>query len=173
MSIIRPHRARRRIKPRFEVRIIRNGDIVYRFKRTRDLLVWRGQTIFAYLLSQGAVGTSTGTWYVVASENDVMPDMGDDSGNPLNNEFNPVIGTPVNVSYDFNPTIKPSGGYQVIADLIIEGTITADRDATLRKVGVIDNLSPPDQHIILEDAVVPRNILTNDEIYIRYTIPLG
>ena len=172
MSLI-SDRAIRRLKPKVEIQIKRNGKTVYKYRRKRDLFVWRGQMIFAYLLSQGNVGTETGTWQVVASENDVMPDVGDDSGNPLNNEFNPVIGTPVNVSYDFNPTIKPSGFYQVISDLIIYGTVTVDRDATLRKVGVIDDLSPPNQHIIFEDAVVPRNVLTNDEIVIRYTIQLG
>jgi len=166
-------RAIRRLKPKVEIRIIRNGETIYKYRRRRDLFVWRGQMIFAYLLSQGAVGTSTGTWQVVASENDVMPDVGDDSGDPLNNEFNPVIGSPVNATYDFNPTIKPSGFYQVISDLIIYGTVIADRDATLRKVGVIDDLSPPNQHIIFEDAVVPRDIMVNDEIMIRYTIQLG
>ena len=170
---VRNNRARKRIKPMVEIRIIRNGKTIYEYKRKRDLFVWRGQMIFAYLLSQGAVGTNTGTWQAIASENDVMPDVGDDSGDPLNNEFNPVIGSPVNVTYDFNPTIKPSGFYQVISDLIIYGTVTADRDATLRKVGIIDNLSPPNQHIIFEDAVVPRNILNGDEVFIRYTIQLG
>ena len=172
MSLI-SDRAIRRLKPKVEIRIIRNGKTIYKYRRKRDLFVWRGQMIFAYLLSQGNIGTETGTWQVVASENDVMPDIGDDSGDPLNNEFNPVIGTPTNVSYDFNPTIKPSGFYQVISDLIIYGTVTVDRDATLRKVGIIDDLSPPNQHIIFEDAVVPRNVLTNDEIVIRYTIQLG
>jgi len=172
MSIIRPHRITRRLKGRFELRIIRNGETIYRFKRTRDLLVWRGQMIFAYLLSQGAVGTSTDTWQVIASENNVSPDMGDDSGEPLNNEFNPVIGSPVNVSYDFNPTIKPSAGYQTQADLIIYGTVISDRNATLRKIGIIDDVSPPNQHIIFEDAIVPRDVLENDEIYIQYTVPL-
>jgi len=172
MSLI-SDRAIRRLKPKVEIQIKRNGKTVYKYRRKRDLFVWRGQMIFAYLLSQGNVGTETGTWQVVASENDVMPDVGDDSGDPLNNEFNPVIGTPANVEYDFNPTIKPSGFYQVISDLIIYGTVTVDRDATLRKVGVIDDLSPPNQHIIFEDAVVPRNVLANDEIVIRYTIQLG
>jgi len=172
MSLI-SDRTIRRLKPKVEIRIIRNGETIYKYKRRRDLFVWRGQMIFAYLLSQGAVGTSTGTWQVVASENDVMPDVGDDSGDPLNNEFNPVIGSPVNVTYDFNPTIKPSGFYQVISDLIVYGTVITDRDATLRKVGVIDNLSPPNQHIIFEDAVVPRDILNGDELFIRYVIQLG
>jgi len=171
MSIVKPHRTIRRLKGRYELRIIRNGEEIYHFKRTRDLLVWRGQMIFAYLLSQGAVGTSTDTWQVVASENSVMPDMGDDSGNPLANEFNPVIGSPVNVSYDYNPDVKPSGGYQTVFDLIIYGTVISDGSKTLRKIGIIDTVSTPNKHIIFEDAVVPKDIILNDEIYIRYTIP--
>ena len=92
-----------RIKFMYKLEIIRNGDIIYRFKRKRDLLVWRGQSILAYLLSQGAVGTSTSAWKFVISANEDSPDMGDDSGDPLNNEFNPTLGDPVDVTYEFEP----------------------------------------------------------------------
>jgi len=173
MSVFKPHRMIRRLKPRYELRVIRNGVEIYKFKRKRDLLVYCGQMIFAYLLSQGNVGTATSTWQVVASENDVMPDMGDDSGNPLANEFNPQIGSPVNVSYDYNPDVKPSGGYQTHFDLIIYGTVISDGSKTLRKIGIIDTVAVPNKHIVFEDAVVPKDVILNDEIYIRYTIPLG
>jgi hypothetical protein len=171
--MIKAHRIRRRLKPRVEIRIIRNGEIIYEYKRKRDLLVWRGQSIFAYLLSQGNVGTSTSEWKAVASENDTMPDMGDDSGDPLNNEFYPVIGSPVSVTYTFEPDVKPSGGFQTMAELIIEGTVTSDGSKTLRKIGIIDSNTSPNQHIIFEDAVLPRSVVNGDKIYIRYTIPLG
>lgn len=171
-SKMESHRIIRRLKAILEFRIIRSGVTIFKYRRKRDLLVWRGQMIFAYLLSQGSVGTATSTWRAVASENDVMPNMADDSGNPLNNEFYPVIGSPTSVTYSFNPTVKPNAGYQTQAELIIEATVISDRNATLRKIGIIDMVEPPNQHIIFEDAVVPRNIQTNDEIYIRYTIPL-
>ena len=166
-------RALRRIKPRIHITIWRNGDKVLEFKRRRDLFVWRGQSIFAYLLSQGAVGTGTGTWRVIASENDTMPDMGDDSGDPMANEFSPMIGSVVNVTYEFQPTVKPSGMAQARADLIISGTVISDGSKTLRKVGVIDDVATPNQHIIFEDSVVPFNVILNDEIDIRYTVPFG
>lgn len=163
----------RRMKGKLELRVIRNGETIHSFKRKRDLLVWRGQSIFAYLLSQGAVGTDTDSWFVIASENDVMPDMGDDSGDPEENEFDPVIGTPVGVGYDFNPTVKPSGAYQTFADIIIDGTVISDGSKTLRKVGIIDGITPPNKHIVFEDSVIPFNVIEDDEIYIRYTIQLG
>lgn len=170
---VRTHRIPRRFKPKLFIRITRNGNKVFEFKKKRDLLVWRGQMVLAYLISQGAKGTATSSWKAVASENQTLPDMGDDSGNPLENEFNPLIGSPVNVSYDFIPDVKPSGGYQTMAELIIEATVTSDGSKTLRKVGVIDTVATPNQHIIFEDAVIPYNVVLNDQIYIRYTIPLG
>lgn len=173
MTTVKPHRVIRPIKGMLEVRIIRNGVMIHKTKRGEDLLVYRGQMIFAYLLSQGALGTSTSGWQVVASEKSVIPDMGDDSGNPLANEFNPVIGSPVNVSYDFEPSVKPSGGYQAHSDLIIDGTVICDGFKTLRKIGIIDIVAVPNKHIIFEDAVVEFPLILNDEIYIRYTIPLG
>jgi len=127
--------------------------------------------IFAYLLSQGNVGTLTATWQVVASENNTTPDMGDDSGNPLENEFSPVIGSPVSVSYDYNPDVKPSGGGQTGFDLIIYGTVISDGSKTLRKIGIVDTIASPNKHIVFEDAVIPKDVILNDEIYIRYTIP--
>ena len=129
--------------------------------------------VIANLLSQGALGTSTGTWRAVASENDTMPDMGDDSGDPINNEFSPLIGSLVDVTYDFNPTVKPSGGYQTIGDLMIEGTVVSDGSKTLRKIGIIDNVAVPNQNIIFEDAVIPKDVVLNDEILVRYTMPIG
>jgi len=171
-SKMESHRILKRLKPMLEFMIKRDGETIFKYKRKRDLLVWRGQMVIAYLLSQGNVGTQTSTWKAVASENDTMPNMGDDSGDPLNNEFYPIIGSPTSVTYDFNPTVKPNAEYQTQAELIIEATIISDRNATLRKIGIIDTIEPPEQHIIFEDAVIPRNINTNDEIYIRYTIPL-
>ena len=162
-----------KIKPKWEVKIIRSGDVVYHKKRTRDLLVWRGQTILAYLITQGAKGTATGTWKVIASENSDAPDMGDDSGDPEDNEFNPVIGTPVVVTYDFEPTIKPSGSYQTYAEIIFEGTVVSDGNKTLRKIGVIDSVALPNRHILTEDSVVPFPVVLNDDIFIRYVIQLG
>lgn len=170
---VKTHRIRTRMKPNLLIVISKDGKEIYRYKRKRDLLVWRGQCVMAYLLSQGSVGTSTSVWKAVASENSTMPDMGDDSGNPLNNEFYPIIGSPVNVTYSFQPTVKPSAGYQTIAELIIEATVISNGQKTLRKVGIIDSNNPPNQNIIFEDAVVPRSVSYNDQIYIRYTIPLG
>ena len=166
------HRILRRLKPILMFIVKRNGKTIYKYKRKRDLLVWRGQMVMAYLISQGNVGTSTSAWKAVASENDVMPNMADDSGNPLNVEFYPIIGLPVNVTYKFNPLIKPYATHQTQAELVIEATIISDRNATLRKIGIIDSNEPPEQNIIFEDAVIPKNIQQNDEIYIRYTIPL-
>jgi len=162
-----------RIKPKWELKVIRNGHVVYHKKRTRDLLVWRGQSILAYLVTQGAKGTETGIWKVVASENSVAPDMGDDSGNPENNEFSPLIGTPVEVTYDFQPTVKPSGSYQTYAEISFEGTVTSDGNKTIRKIGVIDDIAPPNRNIFCEDSVVPYSVILNDEIFIRYVIQLG
>ena len=173
MTEIKCARTRRRLKPKVHVIVMRNGDKIYEYRRKRDLFVWRGQSIFAYLLSQGDKGTSTGTWRVVASENNTIPDMGDDSGDPVNNEFSPIIGSLVNVAYDFQPTVKPSGGYQTYADLIIDGTVTVTGSATLRKIGVIDDVATPNQNIVFEDSVIPVAVIANDTIYIRYTIQFG
>jgi hypothetical protein len=162
-----------RIKPKWEIKVIRGGDVVYHKKRIRDLLVWRGQSILAYLVTQGAKGTATDTWKVIASENTIAPDMGDDSGDPEANEFDPIIGTPVAVTYDFQPTIKPSGSYQTYAEISFEGTIVSDGTKTLRKIGVIDDVAPPNRHIFCEDSVVPFPVVENDELYIRYVIQLG
>jgi len=173
MTTVKCGRGRLRIKPRYEIRVKRNGHEVYRFKRTRDLLVWRGQSILAYLLSQGAVGTPTSAWKIVISSNDTNPDMGDDSGDPLNNEFNPTLGDPVDAQYDFIPTTKPSGAYQTFATLTIYGTVTVTTADTLRKIGIIDSGTPPDQHIIIEDAVVPFDVNANDNVEVYYYIQLG
>jgi len=162
-----------RIKFMYKLEIIRNGDIIYRFKRKRDLLVWRGQSILAYLLSQGAVGTSTSAWKFVISANEDSPDMGDDSGDPLNNEFNPTLGDPVDVTYEFEPDQKPSGGYQTFATLNIKAEATVNTDGTLRKIGLIDSGTPPNQHIIVEDAVVPQNVYVNDKVNVTYFLQLG
>lgn len=162
-----------RIKPKIEIKVRRNGIKIHHYKRKRDLLLWRGQMILAYLLSQGAVGTATASWKVVASENSTAPDMGDDSGNPEANEFNPLIGTPVDATYDINPTVKPSGGYQTYADITISGTIVSDGSKTLRKIGIIDTVAVPNRNIIVADAVVPFDVILNDEIEVVYTIQLG
>jgi hypothetical protein len=155
----------------------RNGNIVYRRKTKwrfyKDLLVWRGQMVLAYLLSQGALGTSTSIWKIVASENSNAPDMSDDSGEPLANEFNPIIGTPVEVTYDIEPEVKVQGGYQTYAELRIKATITSDGTKTLRKIGIIDSNAIPAQNIITEDYVTPCNVVLNDEIEIIYAIRLG
>jgi hypothetical protein len=129
--------------------------------------------VFAYLLSQGNIGTATSAWYVLASENSTAPDTGDDSQAPSTTEFNPLIGSPVSVAYDFNPTVKPSGGYQTYADLMVDGTVISDGSKTLRKVGLIDKIGGVYKNIIFEDAVVDKSVILNDEIYIRYTIQLG
>lgn len=162
-----------KIKPMYRIRVIRNGKCIYSFKRSRDLIVWRGQSVLANLLSQGAVGTDTNTWKVIASSNIIMPDMGDDSGDPEANEFNPVIGTPVEVTYNFEPTVKPSGGYQTFGQLTIKGTITATENGTIRKIGIIDNMATPNRNIIVEDAVVPADVVANDQIEIWYFMQLG
>jgi hypothetical protein len=161
------------MKLRYMVRLIRGGDVVYQKKRTRDLLVWRGQSVLAYLISQGAVGTSTSVWKVIASSNNTTPNMSDDSGNPEANEFSPSIGTPIAVSYTFEPTNKPSATSQVLATLKIQGTIISSGISTLRKIGIIDNVATPNRHIIVEDAVIPVEVITNDELEITYFIPLG
>jgi len=162
-----------RIKPRIEVTVRRNGVVIHRYRRKRDLLVWRGQSVLAYLLSQGAVGTATASWKAIASENNTAPDMADDSGNPEANEFNPLIGTTVAVTYTFYPDVKISGGYQTYADIIISGTVISDGNKTLRKIGIIDTVAVPNRHIIVEDSVVPFNVILNDEIEITYTAQLG
>ena len=163
----------RRIKPKVELKIFRNGKKIHHFKRVRDLHVYRGQSIFANLLSQGAVGTATAEWRAIASENDVMPDMSDNSGDPEANEFSPLIGTPVAVTYIFEPDISPSGAYQTYATLTIEGTVISDRSATLRKIGIIDQVAIPDRNIVVEDMVIPYDVIENDEIFIRYVVQFG
>ncbi|RLC82427.1 MAG: hypothetical protein DRJ03_19055 [Chloroflexi bacterium] len=162
-----------RIKFRYKLMVWRNGDLIYKFKRMRDLLVWRGQSILAYLLSQGAVGTPTSGWKFVVSSNETAPDMGDDSGDPLNNEFNPTLADPVDVTYEFEPETKPSGGYQTFATLNIKALATITTSGTLRKIGLIDSGTPPNQYIIVEDAVVPIDVNVNDKIDIVYFIQLG
>ena len=173
MSMVKTHRMTRRIKGMVEIRIVRNGHEIFRFKRKRDLFVWRGQMVFVYLLSQGNIGTETSAWYVLASENSTAPNMGDDSQTPDATEFDPLIGSPVSVTYDFDPSVKPSGGYQTYADLIIDGTVISNGSKTLRKVGLIDKIGGVYTNIIFEDAVVDKSVILNDEIYIRYTIQLG
>ena len=162
-----------RIKLMWALRIVRNGVPILKKKRMRDLFVYRGQSVLANLLSQGSVGTSTDTWYAVASENADAPDMGDDSGNPDANEFNPLIGTPVAVGYEFEPTVKPTGGYQTQATLTVSGTVVSDGSKTLRKIGIRDNVAIPDRNIIVEDSIVPFDVIVDDEIEVYYTIPLG
>lgn len=166
-------KARRRLKALYILEIKRAGESVYRFKRQRDLIVWRGQSVLANLLSQGAVGTATASWKVVASENSNAPDMGDDSGNPEANEFNPLIGSAVSATYEFEPTVKPSGAYQTIATLYVRGSIPVTSSKTLRKIGIIDTVAVPNRHIIVEDAVVPVNVINGDTIEITYLIQLG
>lgn len=173
MSKFKASKALRRIKPKVQVNIKRNGEVIWSFKRKRDLLVWRGQSVIAYLLSQGNVGTSTSQWKVVASENSTMPDMSDDSGNPEQNEFYPLIGSPANVTFIFEPTVKPSGAFQTYATITIKGTVVSDGNKTLRKIGIIDSNPTPNRNIIIEDMVIPRNVQTNDEIEIIYTVQLG
>ena len=162
-----------RIKPKWAILVRRNGELIHKEERIRDLLVWRGQSIFCNLLSQGAVGTATDTWYAVASENSTAPDMGDDSGDPDANEFNPLIGTPVAVTYTFEPDVKPSGLYQTIAVLTIKGTVISDGSKTLRKIGIRDSVAIPNRHIIVEDSLVPFDVILNDEIEVRYTVQFG
>lgn len=162
-----------RIKPKWELKIYRSGELVYWDKRYRDLYLWRGQMIFAYLLSQGAVGSSTGIFRMIVSENEDIPNMGDDSGNPEANEFNPLIGTPVNALFDFEPTIKPNSYYQTYATLKIYGTVISDGSKTVRKMGIIDSKAIPNRGIIVADSVVPVGVILNDELYIQYTIQFG
>lgn len=161
------------IRIMYKFQVVRNGEPIYEAKRTRDLCVWIGQKVLAYLISQGAVGTATSTWYVIASSNEDSPDMGDNSGDPEANEFNPQIGTKVEVSYSFEPETKPSSGAQLIAQLHITGTITVGADATLRKIGIIDGVATPNRNIIVEDAVVPIAVLNGDTIPIDYFMYLG
>lgn len=155
------------------MRIIRNGETIKDIKRKRDLLVWRGQSILAYLISQGAVGSSTSAWKVVASNNNESPDMGDDSGDPLNNEFDSVLGTPVAVTWTFEPETKPSGGYQTFGQITAKGTVIITTSGTVRKIGIIDSTASPNCRIIVEDAVVPQAVLEEDEIEIWYFAQLG
>ena len=166
------HVTRKRIKFMYAYRIIRNGEVVKEVKRQRDLLVWRGQMVLAYLLSQSAVGTSTSTWKAVVSSNSTTPDMGDDSGNPESNEFSPTLGTPATVTYSFEPTNKSSGAMQNYSHLKITGSITLTSSGTLRKIGIIDNVATPNRHIIVEDAVVPVTVYVSDVIEVEYWIPL-
>lgn len=161
-----------RLRILYKLTIWRNGQPIKRFKRTRDLLVWRGQMVLASLLSQGALGTTTSTWQLVASSNSNAPNMSDDSGNPDANEFNPLLGSAVNVSYDFDPSQKPSGEYQAFAQLIMYGTITITSAGTLRKIGIRDTVSTPNRHIIVEDRVVDQSVQVNDQIEIYYWLQL-
>jgi len=167
------HRALREIRPRYGFKVIRGGEVVYRRWEGADLLVWRGQMSLAYLISQGSTGSAVGAFMLVASENDTMPDMGHDSGDPEANEFSPVIGTPITGTWWFEPTVKPTGQYQLSGWLFYEGDVVADRDCTLRKMGIIDTTPTPNRRIITEDRVVDVPILLNDLIRIRYFFPLG
>jgi len=167
------HRALREIRPRYGFKVIRGGEVVYRRWEGADLLVWRGQMSLAYLISQGSTGSAVGAFMLVASENSDMPDMGHDSGNPEANEFSPIIGTPITGTWWFDPTVKPTGQYQLSGWLYYEGDVVADRDCTLRKMGIIDTTPTPNRRIITEDRVVDVPILLNDLIRIRYFFPLG
>lgn len=162
----------RRRKFMYIYRIIRNGVTIKEVKRKRDLLVWRGQMVIAYLLSQGGVGTATTTWKVIGSSNSTTPNMSDDSGNPEANEFNPTVGTPASVTYTFEPTNKPSSEAQTYAHLKVKGSITVTVNTTVRKIGIIDQIATPNRHIIVEDAVVPVAVLNGDILEIEYWYPL-
>lgn len=168
-----PEKIALRIKARYTITCRRNGEEVFRFKRTRDLLVWRGQSVLANLLSQGNVGTATSEWKAIASENNTPPNMSDDSGEPETHEFYPVIGTPVSVTYEFSPTIIPIGNAQTPSELIIKGTVISNGEKTLRKIGIIDSNDYPNRNIIIEDFVPIRPVITNEEIDIEYMFPLG
>jgi hypothetical protein len=152
----------------YQLRIIRDGMPIYAVRRKRDLLVWRGQSILAYLLSQGAVGTNTNTWKMIISSNNDTPNMNDDSGDPEANEFSPVIGTPQAVTYTFEPTVKPNANMQTYAQLKLQASITVTSNTTVRKMGIIDSIDLPNRHIIVEDAVVPVAVLTGDIVEVTY-----
>lgn len=159
-----------RLKIMYEVEVYRNGKRIYHQKPKRDLQVWRGQSVIAGLLSQGAVGTDTATWYIVLSSNSTMPNMNDDSGDPEANEFSPTIGTKVSASYEFTPTDKTNSGYQVLAQLKIYGQINITGNATLRKIGIIDNVATPNRNIVVEDAVIPVDLHNGDTVKTNYFI---
>ena len=161
-----------RRKAKYTLTVVRSGETIYHFKQVRDLLVWRGQSILAFLISQESVGTSTTVWKCIASENNDEPNMGDDSGNPEANEFSPMIGSLADVTYEFNPSVKPNANVQTNAELVIEGTVISDGSKTLRKIGVIDTVATPERHIIFEDRTVETDVVSGDEIKIRYTLPL-
>jgi hypothetical protein len=156
-----------------KVIVKRNGKEIGIYAKDEDLLVWRGQMCLAYLLSQGQVGSITSSLKIVASSNSNAPNMNDDSGDPLNNEFNPLVGIPVDATYDLNPTEPVSSVYQNYAELMIKGTIISDGSHVLRKTGIIDSNSTPSQNIVLEDWIPDFNVILNDELDFIYTIRLG
>jgi hypothetical protein len=163
----------KRFKLMYEYKLIRNGVTIKQVKRTRDLLVWRGQSVLAGLLSQGAVGTAASVWKVAVSSNSTTPNMNDDSGNPLANEFSPSLGTPVAVDYAFIPADKSNSNWQTIATLTIHGAITITTSSTIRKIGIIDSVAPNNCHIVVEDEVVDVATLINDVCDVTYILQIG
>jgi hypothetical protein len=157
----------------YQYRIIRNGVEVIRRKRKRDLLVWRGLSVLADLISQGALGSDTSAWKVVVSGNETSPNMGDDSGVPLSTEFNPSLGTPSLVSWYFYPEDKVDGNAQVIATLTLTGTVEILTGGTIHKLGVIDS-NVSHQNIIVEDATNGLDtVVVGDLVEVTYFMQLG
>jgi hypothetical protein len=157
----------------YQLEIIRNGETIKKIRRKRDLLTWRGQMVLANLLSQGAVGTATSTWYIVVSGNTTTPNMNDDSGDPEATEFSPLRGVSVTVSYAFSPSQKPNSNAQTYATFTVTGTVTVTSAGNVTKIGIRDNVATPNRHIIVEDAVVPQAVLVDDLCAVTYFLQMG
>jgi hypothetical protein len=130
-------------------------------------------SVLANLISQGSVGSSTTTWKVFVSGNTVTPNMGDDSGDPLNNELSPSLGTPASITWSFSPANKVSGEAQLVGTLSLVGTVTISTEGNIRKIGIIDSGSSPNQRLVVEDAVVSQAVIIGDNVEVTYFMQFG
>jgi hypothetical protein len=130
-------------------------------------------SVVANLISQGSVGSSTAAWMVFVSGNTVTPNMGDDSGDPLNTELSPSLGTPASITWTFSPEAKVSGEAQLVGTLSLVGTVTISSEGNIRKIGIIDSNTSPNQRLIVEDAVVSQSVIVGDNVEITYFMQFG
>jgi hypothetical protein len=130
-------------------------------------------SVIAGLISQGEVGSDTSAWKVYVSGNTVTPNMGDDSGEPLTNELNPSLGTPQPVTWNFSPSEAVSGEAQLVGTLTLTGIVTVTTEGNIRKIGIIDSGTPPNQRIVVEDSVVPQSVIVGDNVEITYFLQFG
>lgn len=153
--------------------IVRNGIEIKRIKRKRDLLTWRGMDVMVGLLSQGAVGHVSGVWKAYVSGNTVTPNMGDDSGDPFNNELDPLLGDIATMTWSFSPSTKVTGETQLVGSVILTGIVNITLAGNIRKIGIVGSSGVSSYYIIVEDAVISQLVIIGDNIEITYFLQLG